>query len=136
MQDEEGLLGSVRWEEAGWIQTLVLLTQGAGCSLGLHAGVSCSSSPPHFIIWDPNPAEQTPSHSAGAAQKAPLAVPHYSAWYHREGIDCLSEAGDMECPKPCQGQCHLLCLRKRGPSGKGVLAPGCPCVPLQEGQGW
>lgn len=34
MQDEEGPLGSVRWEEAGWIQTLVLLTQGAAAAWG------------------------------------------------------------------------------------------------------
>lgn len=120
MQDEEGPLGSVRWEEAGWIQTLVLLVQGAGCSLGLDEGASCCSiSSPHFTSWDLNPAEQTPSHCAGAAKKAPLAVPH-SAWCHQEGFDCLSEAGDMECPKPCQGSVLSPLPQDKGsPEAKG-----------------
>lgn len=60
MQDEEGHLGSVRWEKTGWIQTRVLLTRSAGCSLGLGEEASHSSSPPHFTSPDPNPAEQTP----------------------------------------------------------------------------
>lgn len=34
VQDEEGPLGSVRWEEAAWVQIFVLLTEGAGCSPG------------------------------------------------------------------------------------------------------
>lgn len=95
-QGKEVPLGSVRWEEAGWIQTLVLPPQSAGCSLGLGDRASCSSSPPHFTSPDLNPAQQTLTHSAGAAQKAPLAVP-CSAWCHQEGIDRWS--GTWRAPK-------------------------------------
>lgn len=125
-------LGSVGWEEAGWIQTLVFFTQGAGCSLGLDEGVSCSSSPPHFTSLDSNPAEQTPSHSASAAQKAPLAVPH-SAWCHQEGIDCSSEAGDMECPKPCWGSMLSPLPQDKGsPEAKGCWHWAVPVCALAQ----
>lgn len=132
MQDEEGPLGSVRWEEAGWVQTLVLLTEGAGCSLGLNEGANCSSSPPHFSSPDPNPAEQTPSHSAGDAQKTPLAVPH-STWCHQEGIDCLSESGDKECPKPGSVLCPLP-KDKGSPEAEGHRA--VPACAPEQGRAW
>lgn len=126
MQDEEGPLGSVGWEEAGWIQTLVLLTQLAGCSLGLDEGASRSSSPAHFTSPDPNPAGQAPSHSASAA---PLWLCPTQPGGTGKGLIAWQRLGT------CWGSVLSPLPQDKGPQRQRGVGTGLsPCVLRHEGR--
>lgn len=83
-------------------------------ALGLDEAASCSLSP-------------------GAAQtQTQLSKPHPAL---KGLIAC--QAGDMECPKPCLGQCCVPCLRLRSPQRQRGAGIGPSLRVLRgQGQGW